>query len=602
MSDSQNIRNFSIIAHIDHGKSTLADRFLEITKAVPKREMKEQFLDRMDLERERGITIKAQSIRLKYHSQDGSDYTFNLIDTPGHVDFTYEVSRSLAACEGALLVIDAAQGVEAQTVANVHLAQENKLEIIPVINKIDLKNADPDRAKKEIEESLGLNSKKALLVSAKTGEGVEEVLEAIVKEISPPSGGKEDKLKALIFDSFYDSYRGVVAYIKVVSGVIAKGQRVTMMATGKSYEVEEIGIFAPDMTPIESLSEGEVGYLIAGIKKIEQARVGDTITSKDNPAEEPLTGYREAKPMVFSGLYPVDGGQFENLREGLAKLKLNDPALTYDPETSQALGFGFRCGFLGLLHMEIVEERLEREFEIELIATAPSVAYQVTKTNNQSLILSNPNDFPDKTKTEMIEEPYIRGVVLSPSDYVGQIMELCQNSRGEFVDMQYLGEKRVQIEYLLPLSEIMLEFYDQLKSRTRGYASFDYEHIGHRKSDLVKLDILLAGDPIDAFSSIVHKDKAYHRGRELVQKLRKIIPRQYFDIPIQASIGKRIIARETVKAKKKDVLAKCYGGDVTRKRKLLQKQKAGQKKLKQIGKVQIPQEAFIKVLKVEGEK
>jgi len=597
----ENIRNFSIIAHIDHGKSTLADRILEFTHTINEREMREQVLDRMDLERERGITIKAQAVRIHYTACDGQEYILNLIDTPGHVDFTYEVSRSLAACEGALLVVDAAQGVEAQTVANAHLAMENDLYLIPVINKIDLPNAEPERVIHEIAE-LGVDVENTLFVSAKTGENIQDVLEAIIKLIPPPTGDITKPLKALIFDSIFDTYRGAVVFTRIVDGEIKTGQKIKMIATSWISEVEEVGVFKPEMTSTQELGAGEVGFVIAGIKEIENAKAGDTITDAKNPVSEPLSGYREAKPMVFSGLYPIDGGEYENLREALDKLKLNDPALSYTPETSHALGFGFRCGFLGLLHMEIVRERLEREYTLELLTTTPSVAYRIIKRGGETLTLSNPSDFPPAGEIEIIEEPYVAAMILVPPDYVGQIFELCQDRRGDFKNMEYLSEGRVEIEYHLPLSEILLDFFDQLKSHTRGYASLDYEHIGYRQSDLVKLDILIAGQAVDALSCVVFKEKAQNRGRELVNKLREIIPRQMFEVPIQAAIGSKVIARESVKAKRKDVLSKCYGGDITRKRKLLERQKAGKRKMKQIGKVEVPQEAFIAFLKVEEEK
>ncbi|MDI6716260.1 MAG: translation elongation factor 4 [Actinomycetota bacterium] len=598
----KHIRNFSIIAHIDHGKSTLADRLLEATHTITEREMVDQVLDSMDLERERGITIKARAVRINYRARDGQDYILNLIDTPGHVDFTYEVSRSLAACEGALLVVDAAQGVEAQTLANAFLALENNLEIIPVINKIDLPSADPARVAREIEESLAIDASNALLVSAKTGEGTEEVLEAIVKQIPEPKGNKEASLKALIFDSLYDPYRGVIVYIRVVDGSIKKGQKIRMMATGRVAEVEEVGVLRPDMQEVDELSAGEVGYVIAGIKEVRDSKVGDTITDAKDGAAEPLPGYREAKPMVFCGLYPVDGNQYEDLRDALSKLQLNDPALVYEPETSSALGFGFRCGFLGLLHMEIIKERLEREYDLELVATSPSVAYRVTKTNGEQVIIRNPSEMPQPHIIEVMEEPFVSAVILLPSEYVGTIMELCQDRRGIFKNMQYLSENRVELQYEIPLAEILFDFFNQLKSRTRGYASLDYEHSGYKVTELVKLDILLAGNPVDAFSCIVPKDKAYRIGRDLVAKLREIIPRQMFEVVIQAAIGSKIIARESIKAKRKDVLAKCYGGDVTRKRKLLERQKEGKRRMKQIGRVEVPQEAFMQVLQVEEKK
>ncbi|HEY3374388.1 MAG TPA: translation elongation factor 4 [Candidatus Aquicultor sp.] len=593
------IRNFSIIAHIDHGKSTLADRLLEATNTLTEREMTNQVLDSMDLERERGITIKARAVRINYKAKDGNEYILNLIDTPGHVDFTYEVSRSLAACEGALLVVDAAQGVEAQTLANTFLALENDLEIVPVINKIDLPSADPDRAAKEIEESLAINAHDALRVSAKTGEGTIDVLEAIVKNIPAPKGDPDAPLKALIFDSFFDAYRGVIVFIRVVDGSIRKGDKIKMMATGRVAEVEEIGVLRPEMDRVNGLSAGEVGYLIAGVKDVRDSKVGDTITNAKHGATEQLPGYREVKPMVFCGLYPVDGSQYEDLRDALAKLQINDPAMVYEPETSSALGFGFRCGFLGLLHMEIIKERLEREYNLELVATAPSVAYRVTKTNGERTIIRNPSEMPDPHIIELMEEPFVSAVVLTPNDYVGTIMELCQDRRGEFKNMQYLSETRVELQYDLPLGEILLDFFNQLKSRTRGYASLDYDHRGYKATELVKLDIMLGGTPVDAFSSIVPKDKAYNRGRELVNRLREIIPKQMFEVAIQAAIGSKVIARETVRAKRKDVLAKCYGGDISRKRKLLEKQKEGKRRMKTVGRVEVPQEAFMQVLKVE---
>jgi len=599
MTDFRKVRNFSIVAHIDHGKSTLADRLLEVTHTISKREMKEQVLDRLDLERERGITIKAQAVRILYKAKDGEEYILNLIDTPGHVDFTYEVSRSLAACEGALLVVDASQGVEAQTIANAYLALDNDLEIIPVVNKIDLPNAEPERVKHEIKESLGIDASNALLVSAKTGEGINDVLESIIQKVPPPKGNLEAPLKALIFDSVYDSYRGTIIFIRVFDGKIIPGMKIKMMATGRVAEVEDVGVFRPNMMSVSELSVGEVGYVIAGIKNVKETKVGDTITEEKREANKSLPGYREVKPMVFCGLYPIDGGEYGALRDALDKLRLNDPSFVYEPETSKALGFGFRCGFLGLLHMEIIKERLEREYKLDLLATAPNVVYKVTRVGKDSQFISNPADFPSSGEIEKIEEPYVSILILIPPEFVGGIMDLCQDRRGEFKNMQYLSKNRVQLHYYLPLSEMMFDFYGSLKSRTRGYGSMDYEYVGYRESDLVKLNILLAGELVDALSFIVHKDEAYGRGRDLVKKLREIIPRQFFDVPIQAAIESRIIARETVKAKRKDVLAKCYGGDITRKRKLLEKQKAGKKKMKSIGQVEVPREAFLSVLKVD---
>ncbi|MBI4743996.1 MAG: elongation factor 4 [Actinobacteria bacterium] len=601
MTDPKFIRNFCIIAHIDHGKSTLADRILELTHTISEREMVEQVLDKMDLERERGITIKAQAVRILYKADDGNEYILNLIDTPGHVDFTYEVSRSLAACEGAILVVDATQGVEAQTLANVHLALEHNLEIIPVINKIDLPNAEVERVKHEIEADIGLSAEDCLLVSAKTGEGVPPMIEAVVSKIPLPSGSKDAPLKALIFDSFFDSYRGVITFIRIVDGMVKAGMKIKMMATSRTADVEEIGVLRPNMQPVSELSVGEVGYIITGIKDIKDVKVGDTITDADNPDLIPLHGYREIKPMVFSGLYPVEGGSYEDLRDALEKLKLNDPSFIYEPESSKALGFGFRCGFLGLLHMEIIKERLEREYQLELLTTAPGVAYKVTKTDNSEIIVSNPTDLPPPANILKIEEPYVSAVILVPSDYIGSVMDLCQEKRGTYKEVEYLSENRVRIHYDLPLGEILFDFFDLLKSRTRGYASFDYEPIGYKEEDLVKLDVLLAGESVDALSLIVHKDRAFVRGKDLVERLRKIIPRQMFEVPIQAAIGNKIIARETVIAKRKDVTAKCYGGDISRKRKLLQKQKEGKKRMKQLGKVEVPQEAFMAILGINKE-
>jgi GTP-binding protein LepA len=594
------IRNFCIIAHIDHGKSTLADRLLEATGALSRREMADQVLDQMELERERGITIKAKAVRLLYRAKDGREYQLNLIDTPGHVDFSYEVSRSLAACEGALLVVDAAQGVEAQTLANAYLAMENNLELIPVVNKIDLPNAEPERVKKEIEELLGLDAGEAVLASAKLGTGTEEILERIVRQIPPPQGDPEAPLKALIFDSHYDPYKGVIAYVRVVDGTFRPGMKILMMSSGKEFEVSEVGVFRPAMAAVEELRAGEVGFLAAGIKNVKEARVGDTVTEADRPVKDPLPGYRRATPMVYCGLYPVDTVQYEDLREALEKLQLNDASLVFEPETSGALGFGFRCGFLGLLHMEIVQERLEREYGLNLIASAPSVVYRVTTTAGEVVSVENPVKMPPPAKIAVTEEPFVAATIMLPKEYIGAVMELCQERRGTFKNMEYLGENRVLLNYELPLAEIIYDFFDQLKSRTRGYASLDYEPAGYRESDLVKLDILVNGEPVDALTSIVHREKAYARGRQLVEKLRELIPRQLFDVPVQAAIGSRVIARETIKARRKDVLAKCYGGDVTRKRKLLEKQKEGKKRMKQVGNVEIPQEAFMAVLSIDG--
>lgn len=597
-----NIRNFSIIAHIDHGKSTLADRLLEFTGALSQREMREQFLDKMDLERERGITIKLQPVRLKYKAKDGQDYILNLIDTPGHVDFTYEVSRSLAACEGALLVVDASQGIEAQTLANVYLAMDQNLEIIGLINKIDLPIADPEGVAQEMEDVLGLERNEIIPISAKLGQGIQEVLEAIVRKIPPPSVEQDLPLRALIFDSYFDSYRGAISYVRVFEGQVRKGDRILMMATGKEFEVSEIGVFAPYMTPVEVLKAGEVGYLAAGVKNVKDTQVGDTITSADKIATQPLPGYRQVKPVVFCGLYPVENNEFDKLRDALEKLKLNDASLYYEPETSEALGFGFRCGFLGLLHMEIIRERLEREYDLDLIATAPSVVYQVYLTNGEVKRVENPAKWPNPQFIDKVQEPIAKAVIMVPNEFVGGVMELCQERRGTFVNMEYLSAHRVMITYELPLAEIIYDFFDALKSRTRGYASYDYEIIGYQDSSLIRLEILLNGEPVDALSTIVHRDKAYYRGRALVEKLRKIIPRQMYEVAIQAAIGSRVIARESVKAKRKDVLAKCYGGDITRKKKLLEKQKEGKKKMKQIGRIEVPKDAFISVLDVEEDK
>lgn len=595
----EKIRNFSIIAHIDHGKSTLADRILEKTNALSSREMKDQLLDSMDLERERGITIKLNAVQLKYRAKDGEEYIFHLIDTPGHVDFTYEVSRSLAACEGAILVVDAAQGIEAQTLANVYLALDNDLEIMPVINKIDLPSAEPERVRNEIEEVIGLDASEAVLASAKAGIGIEEILEQVVKTVPAPSGDPEAPLKALIFDSLYDAYRGVVAYIRVVEGSVKVGDKIKMLATGKEFEVNEVGVFTPKATLLDELTVGDVGFLTASIKNVGDTRVGDTITNAKNGAIEPLPGYRKLNPMVYCGLYPIDTAKFNDLREALEKLQLNDSALQFEPETSQALGFGFRCGFLGLLHMEIIQERIEREFKIDLITTAPSVIYHVYMTDGTLVNVDNPSNMPEPQKIDRVEEPYVKATMMAPNDYVGAIMELCQLKRGNFIDMQYQGENRVGIVYEIPLAEIVYDFFDQLKSSTRGYASFDYELIGYKPSSLVKMDILLNAEQVDALSFIVHKDFAYDRGKVIVEKLKELIPRQQFEVPIQAAIGQKIVARSTIKAMRKNVLAKCYGGDISRKRKLLEKQKEGKKRMKQVGSVEVPQEAFMAVLKMD---
>ncbi|MBE6111797.1 MAG: elongation factor 4 [Peptococcaceae bacterium] len=595
----ERIRNFCIIAHIDHGKSTLADRILEYTGALSKREMVDQVLDNMDLERERGITIKLQTVRLNYKADDGNEYIINLIDTPGHVDFTYEVSRSLAACEGAILVVDAAQGIEAQTLANVYLALENDLEIIPVINKIDLPSADPERVRQEIEDVIGLDASEAILCSAKEGIGIKEILEAIVQKVPAPQGDTEKPLQALIFDSLYDAYRGALSYVRVVDGVLRDDMKIRMMANGKEFDVTELGVFAPSMKQVKQLLPGEVGYVAASIKNVTDTEVGDTITDANAPAEEPLAGYRKATPMVYCGLYPVENNQYTELRDALEKLRLNDASLLFEAETSSALGFGFRCGFLGLLHMEIIQERLEREYDIDLITTAPSVIYQITQTNGTVLQIDNPAQMPDPSSIQLIEEPYVAASIMVPTDYVGAVMKIAQDKRGTFTNMEYMTETRVNIKYELPLSEIVYDFFDQLKTQTKGYASLDYEMIGYRESKLVKLDILVNGELVDALSCIVHKDKAYNHGRTLVGKLRGIIPRQMFEVPIQAAIGNKIIARETVKALRKSVLDKCYGGDISRKRKLLEKQKEGKKRMKQVGRVEIPQEAFMAVLQLD---
>ena len=599
MTDPTLIRNFSIIAHIDHGKSTLADRVLQLTHTIEARDMVEQVLDSMDIERERGITIKAQAVRVLYTADDGVEYTLNLIDTPGHVDFTYEVSRSLQACEGAVLVVDATQGVEAQTVANAIMAMNAHLEIIPLINKIDLPSADPERVRHEIEEALAIPADEAVLASGKTGEGVREALEAVVKHVPPPVGDPTAPLKALIFDSFFDAYRGVVALIRVIDGHIAAGMKVRLMAAGTTADVEEVGVRRPVHVPVPQLGVGEVGYLVTGLKDTSLVKVGDTITLAKHGATKPLPGYREVKPMVYTGLFPIDGDQYPELRDALDKLRLNDPSVIYEPESSHALGFGFRCGFLGLLHMEIVKERLEREFDLDLLATAPSVEYHVHKTKGDMVSIHSPQDMPEPGAIDRIEEPYLKVTILVPPEFVGAIMELTELHRATFVNMQYLSVTTVEMHYEMPLSELIMDFFDQLKSRTRGYASLDYEVTGYRESALVKLDVLLAGKPVDALSFIVHKEKAYARGKMLTEKLRGIIPRQMFEVPIQAAIGGKIIARETVRAMRKDVIAKCYGGDISRKRKLLEKQKKGKKRMKQVGTIEVPQEAFMAILKVD---
>lgn len=597
--DKQHIRNFSIIAHIDHGKSTLADRLIEYTGTLSKREMEEQILDSMDLERERGITIKAQAVRSLYKARNGEEYMLNFIDTPGHVDFNYEVSRALAACEGALLVIDATQGIEAQTLANVYLALDNDLEIIPVINKIDLPSADPDHVKKEIEDVIGIDASDAVLCSAKTGLGIEDVLEAIVERVPAPEGDDEAPLKALVFDSKFDAYKGVMLYLRVMEGTLRKGMRIRMMATGAEFDVTEVGCFVPTIQQTDVLEVGQVGYFAASIKNVRDARVGDTVTDANNPADHALPGYRKATPMVYCGLYPVENSDYDNLRDALEKLQLNDASLVFEPETSTALGFGFRCGFLGLLHMDVIKERLEREYDLALITTAPNVIYEVVRTNGDVELVDNPSLFPDPTVIDHVEEPFVNATIIVPKDYVGAVMELSQEKRGEYDNMTYLDDTRVMIHYALPLSEIIFDYFDRLKSCTRGYASLDYELSGYRYSNLVKVDILLNGDTVDALSAIVHKDSAQVRGRELVVKLRSLIPRQMFEIPVQAAIGNKVIARENVKAMRKDVLAKCYGGDISRKRKLLEKQKEGKKRMKQVGAVELPQEAFMAILKMD---
>ncbi|MGE6227559.1 translation elongation factor 4 [Paenibacillus chitinolyticus] len=593
------IRNFSIIAHIDHGKSTLADRILEFTGALSSREMQEQVLDQMDLERERGITIKLQAVRLNYKADDGQEYILNLIDTPGHVDFTYEVSRSMAACEGALLVVDAAQGIEAQTLANVYLALDNNLEILPVINKIDLPSADPERVKQEVEDVIGLDASEAVLASAKAGIGIKEILEQVCQKVPAPQGDPDEPLKALIFDSHYDPYKGVIVYVRVVDGAIKAGTKIKFMATGKVFDVIEVGAFKPRMSIVDELNVGDVGFIVAGIKNVGDTRVGDTVTNALKPAAEPLPGYRKINPMVFCGLYPIETSDYNDLREALEKLELNDASLTYEPETSSALGFGFRCGFLGLLHMEIIQERIEREFNIPLITTAPSVIYRITMTNGEIIEIDNPSNYPDPQRIDFVEEPYVKASVIVPNDFVGAIMELCQGKRGEFINMEYLDTNRVTLSYDIPLAEIVYDFFDLLKSRTKGYASFDYEISGYKKSNLVKMDIMLNGEQVDALSFIVHRDGAYNRGRIICEKLKELIPRQMFEVPIQAAIGQKIISRETVKAMRKNVLAKCYGGDISRKRKLLEKQKEGKKRMKQVGSVEVPQEAFMAVLRID---
>jgi GTP-binding protein LepA len=595
------IRNFSIIAHIDHGKSTLADRLLQTTGTVDVRQMKEQFLDNMDLERERGITIKLQAARMNYKADDSQSYVLNLIDTPGHVDFSYEVSRSLAACEGALLVVDASQGVEAQTLANVYLALENNLEIIPVLNKIDLPGAEPERVIGEIEEIIGLDCSGAILASAKEGIGIDEILEAIVSQVPSPQDTVSEPLRALIFDSYYDSYRGVIVYFRVMDGTVKKGDRIRLMASGKEFDIDELGVLSPTQKQVEELHAGEVGYLAAAIKTVADARVGDTITLATKPAAIPLPGYTEANPMVFCGMFPIDADQFEDLRDALEKLKLNDAALQYEPETSSAMGFGFRCGFLGLLHMEIVQERLEREYNLDLIITAPSVVYRVTTVKGEELYVDNPSHLPPPNEREKIEEPYVKVDMITPEAYVGTLMELCQNRRGVFKDMKYLTQGRTTLTYELPLAEVVTDFFDQLKSRSRGYASMEYHLIGYRENPLVRLDILINSDPVDSLAMIVHRDKAYNMGRAMAEKLKELIPRHQFKVPIQASIGSKVIASEHIPALRKDVLAKCYGGDISRKKKLLQKQAKGKKRMKSVGTVDVPQEAFMAVLRLDQE-
>ena len=595
----QTIRNFSIIAHIDHGKSTLADRLMEYTGAITDREKQDQFLDKMDLERERGITIKAQTVRLTYRADDGIDYTLNLIDTPGHVDFTYEVSRSLAACEGGLLVVDASQGVEAQTLANVYLALENNLEVFPVLNKIDLPAAEPERVRHEIEEIIGIDAHDAVLASAKAGIGIREILEQIVRKIPPPVGDPDQPFKALLFDSWYDQYQGVIILVRIIDGVLKKGDKILLMSNRKSHEALKVGVFAPVMVEKSELSAGEVGFVIAGIKDVADAKVGDTVTLLHKPCAEPLAGFKEVKPMVFSGLYPIDPAQYEQLRDALAKLKLNDYSFTYEPETSVALGFGFRCGFLGLLHMEIIQERLEREFNLDLITTAPTVVYKVHKTSGEMFTIESATQLPSQGVIDYVEEPFILASIHVPNEFVGGVLALCEEKRGFQREIKYLTPTRVMIVYEMPLNEVVLDFYDRLKSLTKGYASLDYEHLDYRRSDLVRLDILINGECVDALSLIIHRDKAFYRGRELASKMKELIPRQMFEVAIQAAIGAKVIARVTVKALRKDVLAKCYGGDITRKRKLLEKQKEGKKRMKNVGNVELPQEEFLAIIKVE---
>jgi GTP-binding protein LepA len=600
--DKKNIRNFCIVAHIDHGKSTLADRLMEKTGQVSERDMEDQLLDSMDLERERGITIKLTPVRMFYKAKDGNEYIFNLIDTPGHVDFTYEVSRSLKACEGAILIVDATQGVQAQTLANAYLAIDNDLEVMPVINKVDLASAMPDEAAREVEDILGIEASDAPRISAKNGTNIEEVLEQVIEKIPAPSGDENAPLKALIFDSYYDNFKGVICFVRIMDGTVKVGTKIKTFMSNKQFDVTEVGVFSPKMQVKDSLSAGEVGYIAASIKSIEDTAVGDTITSVENPAKEPLDGYKKALPMVFSGVFPLDGSKYNDLKDALLKLKLNDAALSIEPDNSAALGFGFRCGFLGLLHMDVIQERIEREFDLEIITTAPSVSYKVYKTDGTQMVVENPTHLPPVTEIDYMEEPVINASIFTPPDYVGPIMELCQFKRGVYKDMVYLDKTRVEMKYVLPLNEIIYDFFDQLKSRTRGYASFDYEIAGYQRSDLVKLDMLLNGDICDALSIIVHKDKAYERGRQIAEKLKEAIPRQMFEIPVQAAVGGKIIARETVKAFRKDVLAKCYGGDVTRKKKLLEKQKEGKKKMRSIGTVEIPSEAFISILKTDNDR